>query len=175
MKKLKVSLLVGVLAMSAATVAEDDAVVHVDIDSVAASSELAPVDGIRSSGQPDEEAFSLVAEAGYAAVIDLRGEGENRGLDEEAVLDRLDIEYLALPLSSPDAINFENADKLEKMLADVDGPVLLHCGSGNRVGALLSLMKSRQGLSDEAALEYGRSAGLTGLEPVVRERLQEKD
>jgi len=52
---------------------------------------------------------------------------------------------------------------------------LLHCGSGNRVGALLALLKSSQGASDEAALEYGISAGLTGLEPVVRARLAAKE
>jgi len=175
MKKLKSSLLVCALTLSAASFAEEGTMVHVDIDSVSTSAELAPVDGIRSSGQPDEEAFSLIAEAGYVAVLDVRGAGENRGLDEAAILDQLDLEYLTLPLSSPDAINFENAGKLEKMLAEVEGPVLLHCGSGNRVGALLALMKSRQGLSDEAAIEYGRSAGLTGLEPVVRARLSEED
>lgn len=175
MNTLKLSLLVGVLMLSAQSLAEDDAMILVDIQSATSSAELAPVDGIRSSGQPDAEAFSLIADAGYVAVLDLRGASENRGLDEAAILDQLDLEYLTLPLTSPEAINFENADKLEKLLADADGPVLLHCGSGNRVGALLALMKSRQGLSDQAALEYGRSAGLTGLEPVVRARLSQSE
>jgi hypothetical protein len=51
---------------------------------------------------------------------------------------------------------------------------LLHCGSGNRVGALLALRESQDGADDESALEYGRSAGLTKLEPVVIKRLEEK-
>jgi len=39
----------------------------------------------------------------------------------------------------------------------------------------LALRESLNGASDEAALAYGRAAGLTGLEDVVRERLAEKE
>ena len=72
-----------------------------------------------------------------------------------------------------DAINFDNARALDALLAERDGPVLVHCGSGNRVGALLALRKSLEGADDDAALEYGRSAGLGRLEPVVKERLKD--
>ena len=154
---------------------EDQESIHIDIDELKSSQDLHPVDGITSSGQPDEKEFSLFAEAGYVAVVDLRGPAEDRGLDEGAALDQLGLEYVVLPLSSPDAISFENAAKLDQILAGYDGPVLVHCGSGNRVGALLALSKSLQGADDDAALQYGRSAGMTGLEPVVRSRLTEKD
>ena len=154
---------------------EDQESIHVDIDEVGSSQDLHPVDGITSSGQPDEREFALFAEAGYVAVVDLRGLAENRGMDEGAVLDQLGLEYVVLPLSSPEAISFENAAKLDQILAGYDGPVLVHCGSGNRVGALLALSKSLQGADNDAALEYGRSAGMTGLEPVVRSRLAEND
>ena len=154
---------------------EDQESIHIDIDGVNSSEDLHPVDGITSSGQPDEKEFSLFAEAGYVAVVDLRGLSEDRGLNEGAVLEQLGLEYVVLPLSSPDAINFENAAKLDQILAGYDGPVLVHCGSGNRVGALLALSKSLEGADDDAALQYGRSAGMTGLEPVVRSRLAEKE
>ena len=53
-----------------------------------------------------------------------------------------------------------------------DGEVLLHCASGNRVGALLALAAVQvDGASPEAALTLGRAAGLKSLEPVVMERL----
>lgn len=155
--------------------ADEQASIHVAIDQVKSSDELNPVDGITSSGQPDATEFALFAEAGYVAVVDLRGEAEDRGLDEVAVLDDLGMQYVSLPLTSPEAISFENAAKLDEILADFDGPVLLHCGSGNRVGALLSLRQSLNGADDEASLAYGRSAGMTGLEPVVRSRLAEKE
>ncbi len=171
----KILLVVSFLILSGVVVAEDQGRVHVDIGQVTSSEDIRPVDGLTSSGQPDADEFALFAEAGYVAVVDLRGESEDRGLDEPAVLDEIGLQYVSLPLSSPDAINFENAAKLDEILAEYEGPVLLHCGSGNRVGALLSLRETLNGASDDEAFEYGRSAGMTGLEPVVRSRLAEKD
>lgn len=155
--------------------AEETMPVHVDIDTVTQGSDLRPVDGITSAGQPDAAQFRAVADAGYVAVIDMRGAGEDRGLDEAALLKELGMDYIELPVTSADAINMQNAARLGQILSEYDGPVLLHCGSGNRVGALLALRESLNGASDEAALVYGRSAGMTGLEPVVRARLAEQD
>jgi len=63
---------------------------------------------------------------------------------------------------------------LDILIAEADGPVLVHCGSANRVGALLALRKSMAGADDEAALEYGRKGGMTSLEPRVKEALTEE-
>ena len=50
--------------------------------------------------------------------------------------------------------------------------MLLHCGSGNRVGALLALKAFwLDGGSAEEALEVGLAGGVTRLEPTVRELL----
>jgi hypothetical protein len=49
----------------------------------------------------------------------------------------------------------------------------MHCGSGNRVGAVLALRQSLNGASDEESIQYGKDAGLTRLEDVVRERLDD--
>jgi uncharacterized protein (TIGR01244 family) len=155
-------------------VADDTQTIHINIDKLETSDDLKPVDGITSAGQPDAEQLALFAKAGYVAVIDLRGIEENRGLDEADAVSKLDMLYVNLPLASADAVNFENAVKLDETLNGIDGPVLLHCGSGNRVGALLALRESLNGASDEDALSYGRAAGLTRLEDVVRERLAEK-
>ena len=148
---------------------------HVDIAVVASEGQVVPVDGITSSGQPNEEALEVLRENGYAAVIDLRGENENRGFDQKAAVEGLGMKYISLPISGRDAINFENAAKLDKLINSFDAPVLVHCGSGNRVGALLALRKSLDGASDDDAIAYGKDGGLTGLEGVVRERLSETD
>ncbi len=169
------TLLAGLFVLFNSVCAEESTSIHVDIDSIEGPADVTPVDGIRSAGQPDEQALAVFVDAGYVAVIDFRGDGEDRGMDEAAVAKRLGLTYIALPIASPVAVNFENAQKLEQILDDLDGPALLHCGSGNRVGALLALMKSGQGMSDQAAMEYGASAGLTGLAPVVKTRLSEKD
>ena len=151
----------------------DNKVIHVNIDGVRVIEDLRPIDGITSSGQPDAEAFEIVAGSGYVAVIDMRGPDENRGLDEKAVVEELGLEYIEFPLVGGAAISFANAQQLDTLLADFDGPVLLHCGSGNRVGAILALRHSLKGADAEDALAYGKSAGLTSLEPIVKNRLEQ--
>jgi uncharacterized protein (TIGR01244 family) len=163
------------LTLATAVVADETAEVHVDLESLKSSEQLVPVDGISATGQPDAEQLALFAAAGYVAVVDLRGESENRGLDEEAAVAGLGLDYVNFPISGADAISWDNAGKLEEILSSYDGPVLVHCGSGNRVGALLALSQSKNGATDENALAYGRAAGLTGLESVVRSRLAEDD
>jgi uncharacterized protein (TIGR01244 family) len=156
----------------AAVMADGDSMIHVNIDEVLMIEDLQPIDGITSSGQPDAKAFALVAESGYVAVIDMRGPSENRGLNAKAVVEELGLEYIEFPLVGSESISFANAKQLDALLNDIDGPVLLHCGSGNRVGAILALRHSLQGAGDEDAMQYGKSAGLTSLEPVVKDRLE---
>lgn len=145
----------------------------VDLATVVGSGEVTPVDGITSAGQPDEAGFEVFADQGYTTVIDLRTAGEDRGLDEPAVVEGLGMEYVLLPIGR-DAVNFDSAKALDELIKAADGPVLVHCGSGNRVGALLALGKSLEGADDETALEYGREGGMTRLEGRVKELLGEK-
>ncbi|MDH3614138.1 MAG: sulfur transferase domain-containing protein [Gammaproteobacteria bacterium] len=149
--------------------------IHVDVGEVVATGEAVPVDGITSSGQPDEAALRVFANAGYVAIIDMRGPDEDRGLDDErAVVQALGLDYVPFPITGRDEINFDTAKELDGLLRGIDGPVLLHCGSGNRVGAMLALRQSLHGADDDAAIAYGKDAGLTRLEPLVRERLDDK-
>ena len=147
----------------------------VDLDRVVELGTVSPVDGVTSAGQPDKAALEVFADVGYATIIDLRGANENRGFEEAAVVEELGMHYVALPIESKDAISFENARKLDALLEEYPGPVLVHCGSGNRVGALLALRASLDGADDESALATGLDGGLTGLEEVVKERLAEGD
>jgi len=132
-----------------------------------------PADGITAAGQPNEAEFKELADDGYAAVIDLRTAGEDRGLDEETTVEELGMDYVELPIAGRDGINFENAKKLHQILSNYDEPVLVHCGSSNRVGALFALRAKMNGANDEDALAFGRSAGMTSLESTVKTRLEE--
>ena len=147
---------------------------HVDVGTVVETNSVTPVDGVTSAGQPDQVAMAVFGDNGYVAIIDMRGEREDRGMDEKAVVESLGMDYVTLPIVSEDDISFENAKKLDDLLAAYDGPVLIHCASGNRVGALLALRQSMNGADDSEAMAYGKQGGLTGLEPVVRARLVEK-
>lgn len=146
--------------------------VKVDLQAVVDTGVVRPVDGITAAGQPDAAALKVFADSGYAAVIDLRTAGESRGLDEQAVVEGLGMDYVTLPVGS-DGISFENARNLDALINRYDAPVLVHCGSSNRVGALLALRASLDGADDETAIQLGRQGGLTGLEPAVRKVLSE--
>ena len=146
----------------------------VDLETVVRVGNVVPVEGITTAGQPDAVALSIFAEQGYKTVIDIRTEPEDRGMDETTVISELGMEYIVFPIDKPEAINFDNARELTRLIEESEGPVLVHCGSSNRVGALFALQKSLDGADDEVALEYGREAGMTRLEGRVKEVLSEK-
>lgn len=129
-----------------------------------------PLPGITSAGQPDEASLAAIAEEGYVAVIDIRGEQEDRGIDEKAIVESLGMQYINLPVAGPDAVTYENANALDELLAGIDGPVLLHCASSNRVGAILALRERMNGGSAEAALELGLAAGMRS--PALQEAIE---
>lgn len=153
--------------------AGDKNVVHLSTDEILSDPAALPAEGYLSTGQPDREVLRRIAEAGYVAVIDLRTDSEDRGIDEQAEVEALGLTYVSLPVAGSSGITYENASQLDATLARFEGPVLLHCGSGNRVGALLALSAKRRGASDDDALARGKAAGLTRSEDVVRERLQD--
>lgn len=142
----------------------------VDLGAVAALGKVQPVNGVSTAGQPDEASLKVFADNGYVAIVDLRTEGEDRGLDEPAAAEALGLDYINFPIGR-DGITFENAKTLQDILVRYDQPVLVHCGSANRVGALFALSEFSKTEDLEKALEAGRAAGLTGMEPVVRKAL----
>lgn len=167
------------LALTGSLAVADDANLSVvstlkaDLKAVTELGQVQPVDGVTTAGQPDEANLKVFADNGYVAVIDLRTSGENRGFDEPAVVESLGMDYINFPIGR-DGVTFENARTLEDILVRYDQPVLVHCGSANRVGALFALNTFRHTEDTEKALEAGRAAGLTGLESTVKEVLEAK-
>ncbi len=126
-----------------------------------------------TAGQPPAAAWQSVAAHGITTVINLRPVAEMAGRDEATEVAAAGLAYFEIPVAGPDDITMVNAMALERLIDSAPGPVLVHCASGNRVGALLALgeLESR-GLAAEQALAFGRSAGLGSLEPRVREVIQ---
>lgn len=144
-----------------------------DLEKVVATGEVVAAGGLTTAGQPDAAALKVFADRGYVAVVDLRTEGEDRGMDEPAVVGALGMKYINLPIGRED-ITFEKAQELAEILDRFDEPVLLHCASSNRVGALLALDMIANGEDVDAAVEKGKAAGLSSLEEVVREAARSK-
>ncbi len=129
-----------------------------------------PRDGVVSGGQPSLEQLRKAKEAGFVTVINLRTEGEKGAKKDE--IEGLGFTYRSLPISGDD-VKEESARALWALLEESEGPILLHCGSGNRVGALFALGAFHiEGQSAEEALAYSQARSLTRLEPRVREVLE---
>lgn len=138
---------------------------------------LTPVEGILSGGQPSVEQFEQAARDGYRTVVNLRAPGEKGAWDEASKAEQLGLRYVAIPIAGADGLTAENARKLAKIVDDPQAlPAMVHCASGNRVGALFALKAAYvDGADAESALAFGRQAGLTKLEDTVRERLVRAD
>ncbi len=123
-------------------------------------------------GQPDREQLIAIAEGGYRSVINLRTEGE-KGNTDPAFVESLGMDYVEIPIGGTDDLTEENARRLASTLEEVERPVVVHCGSSNRVGALFALKAYYvDGLAAEEALLIGQEAGMTRLEPVIRQKLE---
>ena len=134
---------------------------------------MQPLPGLFTAGQPEVTDWVAIRAEGIRTVINLRTPGELKGRDEAAEVRAAGLRYLEIPVAGADSINLANAGALHAALAPAHGGgVLVHCASGNRAGALLALeQQAFDGVAPERALEFGQAAGLTTLEPVVRERL----
>ncbi len=96
-----------------------------------------PLEGIATAGQPEEEHLKRLAEAGYKTVVDLRTPEEDRGLDEPGAARQAGMEYVNIPVGH-ETVEDETFERFRGLMADPERrPVLVHCSSANRVGALL--------------------------------------
>ena len=138
------------------------------------SQELQIMDNeVISFGQPNQSEVDAFVEDGVTLVVDLRGPNENRGYDEQSYLNSINTAYYSLPVIDEGDINFDNARLLQTLINDADGKVLVHCGSGNRVGALMSLIGSLEGMDKQEAIEFGIQNRLGGLINTVNQVIEE--
>lgn len=129
-----------------------------------------PEDEVCTGGRPEAHHLYQAKAAGVRTVVDLCAPGERYAFDEAALAAELGMRYVNLPVRGPADLNQVQAERLAGILADcAQRPVMIHCGSGNRAGALFALKAYWvDGLSAERSIAAGRAAGLTTLEPEVR-------
>ena len=133
---------------------------------------MMPLEGVLTGGQPTDEQLAALRDAGYKTIINLRQPDERGTRGEAEKVAELGMTYVALPVAGAEDLNEENAVALAAALETAERPVLLHCGSGNRVGALLAMKAFLvDGASADEALDLGLAGGVTRLEPAVREKL----
>ena len=134
-----------------------------------------PIAGVLSGGQPTKAQIVAAGSAGYKTVINLRSDTEPGFEWEAAAVKAAGMAYVSIPVAGAAGLTKENVIRLDAALkeASSNGPILLHCGSGNRIGAMLALRAAWiEGKDPAAALQYGKASGLTGLEPAVKSMLE---
>jgi len=132
-----------------------------------------PEPGYVSGGQPTPDQLETATNSGLGRVINLRPPTESAGFDEAGKAAELGLDYEVLGIAGMPDLSRENARKLDDLLNEhADTPTLIHCASGNRVGALMALRAAWvQDKPRDEALEIGRRWGLTKMEGAVSQLL----
>jgi uncharacterized protein (TIGR01244 family) len=121
-------------------------------------------------GQPAEADLAAWKERGVRTVISLRTPGEI-DWDEKAAVESQGMKFVSIPFRGADTLGDQQIEEALAALADdANGPILLHCATSNRVGAIWYAHRIRHdGLSAESALAEARRIGLrnTSLTDVV--------
>ena len=127
---------------------------------------------VLTSGRVDADEVRRLARRGVRHVIDLTHDSETPDFDEAAAVRAAGMRYDNLPIRGPEDLTPENVHAFDRLIAASSRPLLVHCASRNRVGAMAALRAAWvEGKSAEEALEQGRRWGMTSLEGAVTERL----
>ena len=116
--------------------------------------------GLAAGGVPSAEALASLKARGFKTVIDLRGVTEPGVAEEKTAVRAQGLRYVHVPVS-PSTFSMGDVEAVAKVLDNAHAaPVLLHCSSSNRVGAVLAVIQVQKGVSLDAAEAEGRKFGL---------------
>lgn len=112
-------------------------------------------------GQPNAAALKQAKRRGVKVAVSLREKGET-DFDEVETARSAGLQFHRIPFRAPDTLNDRVFAATRKILADSENnPVMLYCGSANRVGAIWAAHRALDdGLSIEAAMKEGKEVGL---------------
>jgi protein tyrosine phosphatase (PTP) superfamily phosphohydrolase (DUF442 family) len=131
-----------------------------------------PLPGVVTGGQPSEDNLRQAKALGYHTVISLLPEADSAA--EAESVRKLGMRFVSIPISGAADLGLANAQKLAAAMDAGDSkPLILHCGGGNRAGALLALKVFYvDHASAEDALALGERAGLRSLKSAIEDRMR---
>ena len=122
--------------------------------------------------EPGPESIRRIADQGFRTVVNMKTAEEEQELspEQEALLARdAGLDYLHYPVSG-DALTEGVVDSFREKAPGLPPPILVHCSSGKRSGALVMMhLASERGMSGEDAIRGAETAGLNLGKPELRE------
>ena len=114
------------------------------------------------AGQPDVAGLHEAHQAGIRTVVNLRSTPEMVGNPEERTVAKLGMEYINIPFRAATTLSDQIFERARFILRSPDHrPMLLHCKSGNRVGAVWYAHRVLDcGISTDAAMAEALAIGL---------------
>jgi uncharacterized protein (TIGR01244 family) len=113
---------------------------------------------IATSGLIGDKGAELLAEHGFKTIIDLRTPAEGINKEKQAA-ETVALHYINIPVTG-EGINQKQLTAFRKAIENTAKPVIVHCASGNRAGAMWVAYRISQGLAPEIAIEEGKAAGM---------------
>lgn len=144
-----------------------------DVQAVGVPGTAMPFENVVTAGQPTEEQMAALVDLGFTNFVSLRPATEEGAGWEEGIAPDEGIHFERIPVAGAEGLTRENVQELDRVLDEAgEESTVLYCSTSNRVGALLALRAYwLEGAEPQAALELGRRAGLSRLEPAVSELL----
>ena len=129
---------------------------------------------IATAGLLKNGAIPKLKAMGFTSIVDLRGPDEGTESEKKAV-ESAGLRYFNIPVTDGLPTPFQIIEFAHVVEDPDNAPLLIHCGSANRVGAMWALYRALQGTADEVALAEARTIGLQpGREAAVRKWLAER-
>ncbi len=134
-----------------------------------------PFDGTLTGGQPTFDQIKQAGKTGFKAVINLRTDKELPDPAQELTwVKGAGMKYIHIPVDGAEGFTREKATAFAEAISTPENyPLIVHCKSGQRVGAMFALKAC---LIDEKSIEeslaIGERAGLSALTPIVKRILE---
>lgn len=124
------------------------------------------------ASQPQASDLNQAQADGVRCVLDFRPEAEDRGYDEGALLSDLGVPRTIVGFASPEELTDDVFDRARAALAELPRPLLVHCSSANRVGAVWIAYRTLDlGADLEQAVAEAKTIGLRN--PALEQRARE--
>lgn len=113
------------------------------------------------ASQPSKEDFLQLKNRGVATVINMRHKSESIGFDEYQVVNELGMKYYNPAWNGSDEFTDDIIKQTRALLCDSERPILLHCASANRVGAMWLIYRILdEGIDYGVAIREARTIGM---------------